>query len=104
MIPFTTSLLQDAGWRGQPLSPAAWATGLYLAAAAIGFLTFRYLKEPWYLFPVAWALPGIAIRVTGPLALLAGSLAVGVLLLMLGHLPGVGLTGPARSLLISPDA
>lgn len=104
MIPFTTSLLQDAGWRGQPLSPAAWATGLYLAAAAIGFLTFRYLKEPWYLFAVAWALLGIAVRVPGPLALLAGSLSVGVLVRVLGQRRGFAVTGPARSLRNSPEA
>jgi hypothetical protein len=94
MIPFTTSLLQDAGWRGGPLSPAAWAAGLYLAAAGIAYLTSRYLREPWYLLSVAWALLGIAVRVPGPLALLAGNLSVLVLVRMVGQLRGFGAVAP----------
>ncbi len=104
MIPFTTSLLQDAGWRGEPLSPTAWAVGLYLVAVVIGYRTYRYLGEPWYLFPVAWALLGIAVRVTGPLALVAGSLSVLVLGIMLRHLRGLRPVAPATSLLGNPEA
>ena len=104
MIPFTTSLLQDAGWRGEPLSPAFWAIGLYLVAVAIGYLTFRYLDEPWYLFSIAWALLGIAVRIAGPVGLVAGTLAGLVLLLMLRHLPGAGPGTPVKPLLTSPEA
>jgi len=104
MIPFTTSLLQDAGWRGEPLSPAAWAVGLYLAAVVIGYLTYRYLAEPWYLFSIAWALSGIAVRVPGPVGLVAGILAGLVVLLMLRHLPGAGPAASVNALPTSPEA
>jgi hypothetical protein len=104
MIPFTTSLLQDAGWRGEPLPPAAWAIGLYLVAVAIGYGTFRYLDEPWYLFSIAWALSGIAVRVAGPVGLVAGILAGLVLLPMLRHLPGAGPGTRAKPLLTRPAA
>ena len=89
MIPFTTDLLQATGWRGEPLPPAAWAIGLHVAAVAIGYLTFRYLREPWYLLPIAWALLGIAIRFPGLIAASAGTLSLLVFALMLGYLSGL---------------
>jgi hypothetical protein len=99
MIPFTTSLLQDAGWRGEPLTPAAWAVGLYVVAVVIGYGTYRYLEEPWYLLPIAWALLGIAVRVGSPVSLVAGSLSALVFVLMLRHLLGFGSVAPAKPLM-----
>jgi translocator protein len=74
MIPYTTDILLATGWKGEPLTPEAWAIIVYVTACGIVFLTYRSLNNLWYVFPLIWALFGIAVKFSGFPAVVAGVL------------------------------
>lgn len=65
MIPFTSSLLNEAGWDGGPLSREAWAVILYVVATIIVVWAYTRLLQPFYLLPLAWAFWGFVLRFDG---------------------------------------
>jgi hypothetical protein len=87
MIPFTADLLNKSGWDYEPFSQITWALIIYVVACLIVVLAFRYLKQPFYLVPLAWALFGFFVRFEDSLKLTAAILALLVLLFFLIQLP-----------------
>lgn len=67
MIPFTSDLLNEAGWDGGPLSRETWGVVLYLVATVLVVWAYTGLRQPFYLLPLAWALFGFVLKFEGVL-------------------------------------
>jgi hypothetical protein len=76
IVPFTTDLLLQTGWRGEPLTPTLVAIIVYVLTAILVLVAYRELKHTWYIFPLIWLLLSLSVKFSGTLAWTAGSLAV----------------------------
>jgi hypothetical protein len=65
MIPFTSDLLNEAGWNGGPFSRETWAAIMYIVATVIVVWAYTRLLQPFYLLPLAWAFWGFVFRFEG---------------------------------------
>ena len=65
MIPFTSDLLNEAGWDGGPLSRPVWGAILYIVATGLVVWAYTGLRQPFYLLPLAWALFGFVTKFDG---------------------------------------
>lgn len=86
MIPFTADLLNRSGWDYRPFPPTTWAMILYFAACFLVVWAFRYLRQPFYLLPLAWAFYGFFVRFDALLEITAACLAVLLMLFFFYHL------------------
>jgi len=79
LFPFTTDLILQTEWKGEPLTPTLITIGVYLFATLIVLSAYRALKHTWFIFPLVWMLICLSIKFSGTMATLAwstGSLAL----------------------------
>jgi translocator protein len=82
------------GWRGAPLSEAAWAVIMLLVASVLGLLMIFTRKEVAYPLVLTWAFIGIWVKQSGTPAVaitaLVGAILLAVLAVGRGAIRGLG--------------
>jgi hypothetical protein len=78
------STLDRWGWQGSPLSPEIWTMLAIAASLGLAILLLRIYNDRVFSGVIIWAIGGIIIaNLTAPIILLAGLLAIAILIVLL---------------------